>query len=41
MLLAHLISGRYSKTGADEPYTTSAKGAGWLARLVALFNRKS
>jgi hypothetical protein len=39
MLLAHLISGRYSKTGADEPYTTVPKGHGWLARLMALFRR--
>ena len=41
MLLAHLISGRYSKTGLDEPYTSAAKSETWLARLLTRFRRRS
>jgi hypothetical protein len=40
MLLAHLIGGRYSKTGSGEPYTSAATRPGWLARLIALFRGK-
>ena len=36
MLLAHLVPGRYSKTGGDEPYTSHAQPKGWRARLLAL-----
>ena len=39
MLLAHLISGRYSKTGGDEPYSTPAKDQGWLHRFMTMLRR--
>jgi hypothetical protein len=40
MLLAHLVPARYSKAGADEPYTTPVQKT-WLARLLALIGRKA
>ena len=40
MLLAHLVPARYSKAGVDEPYSTPVQKP-WLARLLALFGRKS
>jgi hypothetical protein len=39
-MLSQLITGRYSRLGPDEPYSTRNQRSGWLARLMLLFARR-